>query len=56
MDHRGNIFFCLRKIFSDLCAMWSNNKHFNLPRSYEFRNLELGDKELKIKSPETKWK
>lgn len=43
-------------IIPGVCVIWSNIKHFNLPSSYELRKSELGDKELKIKSLETKWK
>lgn len=41
-------------LFSSLCVIWSNYKHFNLPSSYEFRNLELGDKRVKNKKTSNK--
>lgn len=41
-------------LFSSLCVIWSNYKHFNLPSSYEFRNLEFGDKRVKNKKPPNK--
>lgn len=38
----------LTQFYFLVCVIWSNYKHFNLPSSYEFGNLELG--ELKIKN------
>lgn len=43
-------------LFSSLCVIWSNYKHFHFPSIYEFRNLEInrGDKRVKNKKPQTR--